>query len=117
MLKKSNVQLGGNYTTAFEKFFSELKQSLNNSNLYDVWPDFTPNYNPEEYFWSEIGNLGEVLILHCCNCDGPSDPRHPICEKCVEERKKIAEKDYVNTVGVDPPWKIVMLCRVYGYDE
>ncbi|MHA1410362.1 MAG: hypothetical protein ACTSQY_08685 [Candidatus Odinarchaeia archaeon] len=101
--------------TGFEKFFNKLKESLDNKESFDTWPSFTPDYNEDEYFWSTIGNLGEVLILHCCNCDGPSDPRHPICDKCVEKRKAIAFEDYskryhTNTV----PWKTFILCRIYA---
>lgn len=104
--------------TAFEKFFSEIKYALENDELFEIWPSFSPQFNKEEYFWSKIGNLGEVLILNCCSCDGPSDPRHKLCEKCIEERKKLAEEEYRKSTSSDKPsWNIVMLCRVYRFKD
>jgi hypothetical protein len=103
--------------TGFEKFFNKLKDSLDKKAIFDKWPLFTPDYNKDEFFWSTIGNLGEVLILHCCNCDGPSDPRHQICDECVGQRKEIAIKDYMKKFQNEKPlWKTVILCRIYADD-
>ena len=94
-----------------------MKDSLDKQEMFDKWPSFNPEYNDDEYFWSPIGNLGEVLILHCCNCDGPSDPRHKICDSCVEKRKKNALEDYKKKYQTEKsPWGTVVLCRIYSED-
>ncbi|WEU39778.1 MAG: hypothetical protein OdinLCB4_004685 [Candidatus Odinarchaeum yellowstonii] len=104
------------YTTGFEKFFAKLRESFDKQVDFEKWPSFTPEYNEDEYFWSTIGSLGEVLIIHCCNCDGPSDPRHKICDECIEKRKLVAAEDYKKRTGKKPPWKTIILCRIYAED-
>ncbi|MFX1486691.1 MAG: hypothetical protein ACFFBS_06335 [Promethearchaeota archaeon] len=100
--------------TSFEKFFTELKETLENRDLYDIWPSFSPKYDENEYLWSKLGNLGEVLILHCGSCDGPMDPRHSICSNCIEKREYIANRDYRNSKKPTKEWNTVLLCRVYS---
>lgn len=102
--------------TGFEKFFNKLKDSLDKQATFDRWPSFAPEYNEDEFFWATIGSLGEVLILHCCNCDGPSDPRHEVCDKCIERRRSLAADDYKSKAKNDPPWKTIILCRIYAED-
>ncbi len=100
--------------TAFESFFEALKRVLGNPDLYDIWPDFEPVYDESEYAWTTLRGLGEVLLLNCGPCDGPSDPRHPRCEECIERRGRIAAEAYREATGkVKEKWETVMLCRIH----
>lgn len=102
--------------TSFEYFFNALKESLGRTDAYENWPDFEPNYKKEEYVWTVLSKLGEVLLLNCGKCDGPSDIRHSECKKCIEKRTKIAAKDYHDTTGkLKDKWPVVILCRVYRW--
>ena len=67
--------------TAFENYFNALKKILEDENIYDAWPDFEPQYDEQEYAWSTLRSLGEVLILNCGVCDGPSNLRHMRCKE------------------------------------
>ena len=60
--------------------------------LFDIWPDFEPVYDENEYSWTTLRSLDETLLLNCGECDGPSDLRH-------------LEK-----------WLTVMLCRIHSPD-
>jgi len=100
--------------TAFEHYFASLKKVLGRSDLYDIWPDFEPEYDEREYAWSNLKGLGETLLLNCGQCDGPSDMRHERCKTCVERRKEIAKETYKKTVGrpIDK-WPTIILCRIH----
>ncbi len=103
-----------NPLTAFENYFNALKKILENENVYDVWPDFEPHYDEHEYAWAALRGLGEVLILNCGVCDGPSDIRHVRCKECVEKRSKLAKGVYQKST--DRPkekWSTLFLCRVH----
>ncbi|HID90443.1 TPA: hypothetical protein EYP44_00600 [Candidatus Bathyarchaeota archaeon] len=83
---------------------------------YEIWPNFEPVYKKEEYVWTVLSKLGEVLLLNCGQCEGPSDIRHSICRKCVMDRTKIAAEDYYETTGkLKDKWPIVILCRVFKW--
>ncbi|MHA2060525.1 MAG: hypothetical protein ACW976_07090 [Candidatus Ranarchaeia archaeon] len=85
--------------TAFEGFFTELKRTLDDQS-FEIWPDFTPERDLEEFSIIQMKSLGNVLILNCATCDGPSDLRHPTCEDCVQARRKYAkrqDKTKINT--------------------
>lgn len=100
--------------TAFENYFSALKKILGNENVYDVWPDFEPRYDEYEYVWATLRGLGEVLILNCGVCDGPSDLRHGRCKGCVEKRCKLAGDAYHKATGrTKEKWSTVFLCRIH----
>jgi hypothetical protein len=77
--------------TAFEGFFKELKRTLEDQS-YEIWPDFTPERDLEEFSIIKIKSLGNVLILNCATCDGPSDLRHPTCTDCVKARREYADR-------------------------
>lgn len=100
--------------TSFEYYFSSLKKALGNETLYDVWPDFEPQYDKHEYAWTVLRSLGEVLILNCGVCDGPSDLRHVHCRGCVEQRSMIAKEAYQKATGrPKEKWSTVFLCRIH----
>jgi len=100
--------------TAFENYFGALKKVLRNEAIYDVWPNFEPQYDAHEYAWTTLRGLGEVLILNCGVCDGPSDLRHVFCKECVERRSKIAKETYQKTTGrPKEKWSTLFLCRVH----
>ncbi|MHA2406813.1 MAG: hypothetical protein ACXACA_00335 [Candidatus Ranarchaeia archaeon] len=77
--------------TAFEGFFNELKRTLGDQS-YEIWPDFTPERDLEEFSIITMKTLGNVLILNCATCDGPSDLRHNTCTDCVKTRREYANR-------------------------
>jgi hypothetical protein len=100
--------------TAFESHFNSLKKVLRNETLYDVWPDFEPQYDDHEYAWATLRGLGEILMLNCGVCDGPSDLRHVRCRECSERRSKIAKEAYQKaTGGPKESWSTLFLCRIH----
>ena len=85
--------------TAFEGFFSDLKRTLKDQS-YEIWPEFKAERDLEEFSIIKMKSLGNVLILNCATCDGPSDLRHPICTDCVKARREYAnrkDKTKINT--------------------
>jgi hypothetical protein len=100
--------------TAFEHYFSSLKESMDKDAIYDTWPDFEPEYDEREYAWTDLKGLGETLLLNCGKCDGPSDMRHERCRTCVDKRKEIAKNTYKKTMGrAMGKWPTVILCRIH----
>jgi hypothetical protein len=103
--------------TSFESFFSALKKALMKPRLYDIWPDFEPFYDENEYSWTTLRGLGNTLLLNCGGCDGPSDVRHARCEECVGKRSGIASEAYTSSTGRDlEKWPTIMLCRIHSPD-
>ncbi|RJS90045.1 hypothetical protein DRO56_05035 [Candidatus Bathyarchaeota archaeon] len=103
--------------TSFESFFDALKKALGKPDLYEIWPDFEPVYDESEYSWTNLRGLGEVLLLNCGDCDGPSDLRHPRCDECVKKRGKIALEAYTRATGKEKKaWTTIMLCRIHSPD-
>ena len=101
--------------TSFERFFSALKKTLNISDAYEVWPDFEPQFEEQEYAWTTLRSLGEVLLLNCGSCDGPSDTRHSRCKGCADERGQLASQAYQKaTSRPKQKWNIIILCRIYS---
>ena len=76
--------------TAFEQFFKSLKHELDRDTLYDIWPDFTPAYDIDEFSYITTPQLGTIMLLNCAACEGPSDLRHPNCLVCVTKRNRYA---------------------------
>lgn len=100
--------------TAFENYFKALKKVLGDEAVYDVWPDFEPQYDELEYAWATLRGLGEVLMLNCGVCDGPSDLRHIHCRECVEKRSKKAQEAYQKATGRSKEkWPTIFLCRIH----
>jgi len=100
--------------TSFEHHFSALKRALGENDLYDVWPDFTPQYDEYEYAWTTIRGLGEALLLNCGQCDGPSDLRHAQCKNCAEKRSLIAKDAFQKaTSRLKDTSSAIILCRIY----
>jgi hypothetical protein len=100
--------------TAFENYFNALKKALGNDAVYDIWPDFEPQYDEHEYSWTTLRGLGEALILNCGICDGPSDLRHARCKECAENRGIIAKEAYQKTAGLlKEKWPALFLCRIH----
>jgi len=100
--------------TCFENYFNALKKALGNEMIYDVWPDFTPQYDEHEYAWTTLKGLGEVLLLNCGMCDGPSDLRHVLCKECVDKRSSIVNKAYQKAMGRSKEkWSAIFLCRIH----
>lgn len=100
--------------TAFENYFRSLKKALDQDEAYDIWPDFEPEYGEREFTWVTLRGLGEVLLLNCGRCEGPSDIRHTRCKECVDSRGKIARDVYKTVTGrTKDRWSTVMLCRVH----
>jgi len=100
--------------TCFERFFASLKKALDRADLFDIWPDFTPEYDEKEFAWTTLRGLGEVLLLNCGVCDGPSDLRHIKCKECVEKRSQIAKEAYQKATGRPKEnWHAIILCRIY----
>lgn len=77
--------------TAYEKFFENLKQELDKPDLYPIWPEFTAEYDADEYAFVSLPGLGGILMLNCGVCDGPSDLRHATCRSCAAARQAKAE--------------------------
>jgi hypothetical protein len=102
------------HLTAFENYFDALKKILGDENIYDVWPDFEPQYDEQEYAWATLRGLGEVLIFNCGVCDGPSNLRHIRCKECVDKRSKIAIEAYAKSTGQSKEkWNTLFLCRIH----
>ena len=103
--------------TSFESFFNALKKALMKPKLYDIWPDFEPVYDENEYSWTTLRRLEETLLLNCGECDGPSDMRHSRCDECVRKRSDVASKAYSASTGkAIEKWPTVMLCRIHSPD-
>ncbi|OGD46959.1 hypothetical protein A3K70_01510 [Candidatus Bathyarchaeota archaeon RBG_16_48_13] len=101
--------------TSFESFFSALKKSLDTPNAYEVWPDFEPHFEEQEYAWTTLRSLGEVLLLNCGSCDGPSDTRHNKCRDCADHRTELASQSYQKaTSRPKQKWNIIVFCRIYS---
>ena len=101
--------------TSFENFFNALKKALMKPDMYDIWPEFEPVYDENEYSWTTLRGLGETLLLNCGECDGPSDMRHSSCDECVFKRSTIASKAYNAATGKNKDnWSTVMLCRIHS---
>jgi hypothetical protein len=102
-----------NSLTAFENYFNALKKICGDS-VYEVWPDFEPQFDEREYAWTTLQGLGEVLVLNCGVCDGPSDPRHALCKECAEKRGKLAKMAYQEATGhPKDKWSTLFLCRIH----
>lgn len=100
--------------TAFERYFKALKEALGLEKIYEVWPDFEPECDEREFAWATLRGLGEVLLLNCGTCEGPSDMRHSRCESCVEKRSQIAKDAYQKATGrPKDKWLTLILCRIY----
>jgi hypothetical protein len=100
--------------TSFEHLFSALRKVLGENDLYDIWPDFSPQYDEYEYAWTTIRGLGEALLLNCGQCDGPSDMRHVQCKNCVDKRSCIAKDAFQKTTGQQKDnWSKIILCRIH----
>jgi len=100
--------------TSFEHYFGALKRALGRDDLYDVWPDFESQYDEKEYAWTILRGLGEVLLLNCGSCDGPSDLRHSHCKSCVEKRGEIAKEAFQKATGrAKDKWPTLVLCRIH----
>lgn len=101
--------------TSFEHYFDALKKALGRDDIYNVWPDFEPQYDEREYAWTTLKGLGEVLLLNCGKCDGPSDLRHSRCQDCVETRGQTAKAAYQKTTGrTKQKWTTILLCRIHA---
>jgi hypothetical protein len=98
--------------TSFEHYFKALKRALGRDDLYDLWPNFEPQYNEKEYMWTNLTRIGEVLLLNCGQCDGPSDSRHNQCKSCIAIRKKRAVDAYQKATSKENNWKTIILCRI-----
>jgi len=101
--------------TAFEHYFEAMKKALGRADIYDVWPDFELQYDEQEYAWTTLRGLGEVLLFNCGQCDGPSDLRHVRCQQCSEKREHIAREAYQKATGrPKQQWKTIVLCRFHA---
>ena len=98
---------------SFETFFEALKKALGRPDLFEVWPDFEPVYDGEEYSWADLRGLGTTLILNCGSCDGPCEPRHPRCDACMIERSRKAAEAYIAYTGKERGWDTKILCRIH----
>jgi hypothetical protein len=99
--------------TAFENYFNALKK-LCGDPVFDIWPDFETQYDEREYAWTTLRGLGEVLLLNCGVCDGPSDLRHALCKDCAEKRGKLAKEGYQEATGrPKEKWPTLFLCRIH----
>jgi len=100
--------------TVFESYFGALKKILEGENSFAIWPDFEPKYDVQEYAWATLRGLGEVLILNCGVCDGPSDLRHARCKECSDKRSKVAAEAYERaTGGSKEKFSMLLLCRIH----
>ena len=100
--------------TAFENYFNALKKLCDES-TNEIWPDFEPQYDERECAWTTLRGLGEVLMLNCGVCDGPSDTRHTLCRDCVEKRGKLAKEAYQEATGrPKEKWTTLFLCRIHA---
>lgn len=97
---------------SFERFFRRLKEVLGDPQMYDVWPEFSPECDEDEFLQAKIGEHN-VLMLHCASCDGPLDPRHPTCKQCMIFRiRKAKERLYSNK-----KWVAVALFRLHPIES
>ena len=102
--------------TSFERYFEALKKTLGKNDLYEIWPDFDPQYDEHEYAWATIRGLGDALLLNCGQCDGPSDLRHIQCKNCAEKRENFAKDAFNKTTGQPKnKWSTIILCRIYQH--
>lgn len=100
---------------SFEAFFDALKKVLGGPELFEVWPDFEPAYDEEEYSGANLRGRGITLILNCGSCDGPSDARHPRCDACMIKSGRMATRTYTAYTGKERErWSTIMLGRIYG---
>ena len=100
--------------TSFENYFASLKKILGQEDLYDIWPDFEPEFDEREFAWTNLKGLGETLLLNCGQCDGPSDMRHERCKECVNHREELAKNTYRQVVGRPiEKWPTIILCRIH----
>lgn len=100
--------------TSFEYYFNSLKEAMKQNNIYDLWPDFEPEFDEREYAWTDLKGLGETLLLNCGKCDGPSDMRHERCQTCADKRKEIAKNTYKKTMGrTIEKWSTTILSRIH----
>lgn len=100
--------------TSFEHYFLAFKKALGKNDLYEIWPDFSPQYDEYEYAWTSIRGLGEALLLNCGQCDGPSDLRHVNCRNCVEKREIIAKDAFQKATGQSKNSRgTIILCRIH----
>jgi len=101
--------------TAFEHYFKALKKALGREDLYEIWPDFEPQFDESEFAWTTLHGLGELLLLNCGSCEGPSDLRHNRCKSCTEKRAQIAEEVYQKSTGrPKEKWAAIALCRIHA---
>ena len=100
--------------TSFEHYFSSLKRAVGRDDLYDIWPDFEPEFDEREFAWTDLRGLGETLLLNCGQCEGPSDMRHRRCRACVDNRKRMAKETHAKSTGRQiGQWPTVILCRIH----
>ena len=100
--------------TSFENYFAALKKALGKDDLFEVWPDFSPQYDEYEYAWTTIRGIGEALLLNCGQCDGPTDRRHVKCKNCAEKRGRIAKDAFQKATGqLKSSWSTIILCRIH----
>jgi len=100
--------------TAFEDYFRALKTALDNKDIFDIWPDFEPEYDEREYAWTTLKGLGEALLLNCGQCEGPSDLRHRRCAECADKRSELAKTTYRKSTGrAMEKWPTTILCRIH----
>lgn len=100
--------------TSFEHYFSSLKRAVGRDDLYDIWPDFEPEFDEREFAWTDLRGLGETLLLNCGQCEGPSDMRHRRCKVCVDKRKHMAKETHAKSTGRQiSQWPTVILCRIH----
>lgn len=100
--------------TSFENYFASLKKILGREDLYEIWPEFEPEYDEREFAWTNLKGLGETLLLNCGQCDGPCDMRHEKCRLCVNRREEIAKNTYRRVVGRPiEKWSTIILCRIH----
>lgn len=99
---------------SFEAFFKALKSVLHKPDLFEIWPDFEPVYDEEEYSWADLDGIGFALIFNCGSCDGPCDTRHLRCGECVKGRRGKASEAYMEYTSRKRRWDVEIMCRIYG---
>jgi hypothetical protein len=101
--------------TCFEFYFNALKKALEREDAYDLWPDFEPICDEHEYAWTSLQGLGEILLLNCGKCEGPSDLRHKRCKECTDKREALARDAYQqSTKRQREKWSTLILCRIHS---
>ncbi len=102
--------------TCFEHYFAAIKKALGKNDLYEIWPDFSPQFDEYEYSWTNIRGLGDALLLNCGQCEGPSDLRHTQCSGCVEKRENVAKDAFQKATGQHKDkWSTIILCRIHQH--